>query len=243
MCRDTPAHQVMGAVMAMNIFPHTCDTGGKLQSSAAPSSGDDLVNKTYADAGGGGGGGFSVTSISANVTIGDIQSAFNAASSKEWSVSPSGLTVPSGKTLLGIEWELQNTLGYDNSGSWAAVYATAAVGIDDPSGQSIMPTLIGGAWNGGANYNQPSPYLSAVTGPSPGWYYQDSSWTSHYVINDGTTTTDYVTCYGSGCLKVSAATQVKVFFYEDPSQSKTFEINSSATASSSVVVKVSAIYA
>lgn len=56
MCGDTPAHQVMGAVMAMNIFPHTCDTGGKLQSSVTPSSGDDLVNKTYADAGGGGGG-------------------------------------------------------------------------------------------------------------------------------------------------------------------------------------------
>ena len=106
-----------------------------------------------------------------------------------------------------------------------------------------MPTTVGGNWNAGTNYNQGSPYLSAQTGPAFGWYYQDSSYNSNYILNDGTTTTDYVTSYGSACIKVSSATQVKIYFYEDPSQSVTYKINSSASASTSVIAKVSIFYA
>lgn len=229
--------------MTMNIFLSSVDTKGKLTSSVSPSSDSDLSTKAYVDSTAGGGGGFSLTTASANITVGDIQTAHNAASAKGWPVSPSGLTVPSGKTLLGVAFELQNSLGYDNFGSWSAVYATATVGIADPSGSSVMPSLIGGSWNSGSNYSQSSPYLSAATGPAPGWYYQDSSYVSHYIINDGTTSTDYITSYGSSCMKVSASTQVNVYFYEDPSQSKTYEINSSSTASSSVVAKVYIFYA
>ena len=35
--------------MAMNIFPSSVDVKGKLSSSVAPSSDNDLVTKTYAD--------------------------------------------------------------------------------------------------------------------------------------------------------------------------------------------------
>lgn len=193
--------------------------------------------------GGGGGGGFSLSETSATVTIGEIQTAHNAASAKGWSVSPSGLSIPSGKTLLGVEVELRNTLGKDSFGSFQAVYGACSVGIADPSGSTIMPSVIGGAWNAGTNYNQGSPYLSAQVGPALGWYYQDSSYNSHYILNDGTTTTDYITSYGSACIKVSSDTQVKLFFYEDPSQSVTYKINSSASASTSVVCQMTIFYA
>ena len=193
--------------------------------------------------GGGGSGGFSLSSIDANITIGEIQTAFNAASAKGWSVSPSGLSIPSGKTLLGVSCELQNTLGKDSFGSFSPIYGACAIGIEDPSGSTVMPTIIGGAWNAGTNYSQGSPYLSAQVGPALGWYYQDSSYNSNYILNDGTTTTDYITSFGSACIKVSSSTQVKVYFYEDTSSSVTFKINSSASASTSVVAKLTIFYA
>tara|TARA_Y100000401_G_scaffold116783_1_gene123424 strand:- start:450 stop:1757 length:1308 start_codon:yes stop_codon:yes gene_type:complete len=193
--------------------------------------------------GGGGGGGFSLSSIDANITIGEIQTAFNAASAKGWSVSPSGLSIPSGKTLLGVSCELQNTLGKDSYGSFSPIYSACGIGIEDPSGSTVMPTFIGGAWNAGTNYSQGSPYLSAQVGPALGWYYQDSSYNSNYILNDGTTTTDYITSFGSACIKVSSSTQVKVYFYEDTSSSTTFKINSTASASTSVVAKLTIFYA
>ena len=36
--------------MSLGIFPHQFDTKGNLENSSAPSSGNDLVNKSYADA-------------------------------------------------------------------------------------------------------------------------------------------------------------------------------------------------
>ena len=230
--------------MAMNIFLSSVDTKGKLSSSVSPSSDNDLSTKKYVDDNsGGGGGGFTLSSTSANITVGDVQTAHNAASGKGWSVSPTGLSIPSGKTLLGVEVELQNTLGKDNFGNFQGVYAASTVGIADPSGSSIMPTTVGGNWNMGTSYNQGSPYLSAQTGPALGWYYQDSSYNSNYILNDGTTTTDYITSYGSACINVSSATQVNVYFYEDASQSVTYKINSSASASTSVICKVTIFYA
>lgn len=192
---------------------------------------------------GGSGGGFSVSTATADVTLGDFQTAYDNASAKGFSISPSGLTIPSGKTLLGVKWELVNTLGRDSYGSFSTAYQAAAVGIDDPSGSSIMPSIIGGAWNAGSNYSQSSPYLSAQVGPAPGWYYQDSSYNSNYIQNDGTVSTSHVSAFGSCCIKVSSNTQVKVYYYENPSDSYTWKIPGSNSSSARILHKLTIFYA
>lgn len=230
--------------MALGVYPHQSDIKGKLINSTTASASSDIANKAYVDSqSGGGGGGFTLSQTDATITVGDVQTAHNAASTKGWSVSPTGLSIPSGKTLLGVQVELQNTLGKDSYGSFSGIYSASTVGIADPSGSTVMPTTIGGNWNAGTSYSQGSPYLSAQTGPALGWYYQDSSYNNNYILNDGTTSTDYITSYGSACIKVSSDTQVKVFFYEDPSQSVTYKINSSASASTSVICKITIFYA
>jgi hypothetical protein len=229
--------------MALNIFPHSTDIEGKLTNSTTPSSDNSIANKKYVDDNSGGGGGFTLSTVSADLTLGIFQTAYDAASATGWTISLSGLEIPSGKTLLGVRYEQHNTLGRDSYGSFMRFGGAAVIGIDDPSGSTIMPVIVGGGWSATNSFSQGGPYFSFQAGPSLGWYYQDSGYTAHDIINIGTTATDYHNEYGACCIKVSSATQVKIWVYE-ASGSYTWEINDSGTIPSSTVLgKVELQYA
>jgi len=194
-------------------------------------------------AAGGGGGGFTLSTVSANLTLGDFQTAYDAASATGWTISLSGLEIPAGKTLLGVRYEQQNTLGRDPATYFQRFGSAAVVGIDDPSGSTIMLAIVGGGWSGTNSFSQGGPYFNFQAGPSLGWYYQDTSYNSHDIINIGTTSTDYHNEFGSCCLKVSSDTQVKLWVYE-ASGSYTWTINDSGTVPSSTVLgKLELLYA
>jgi len=188
----------------------------------------------------GGGGSFSVTELSATITLGEIQAADDAASSgaKMWYVEPSSWKVPAGKTLFGIKVELRNTLFADSS----ALYSASPIGFADPSGSTVQPVFIGAGWNYGSYYNPSSPYLSIKEGPSFGWYWQDSSYANQYIVNDGGTSTDYINCWGSAGMYFSGETQLRVYFNQGAG-STTYKLQTGTTTSSAVIANLTMIYA
>ncbi|MFL2995507.1 MAG: hypothetical protein ACJZ00_00005 [Cytophagales bacterium] len=189
-----------------------------------------------------GGSGFSVTSLSATVTLGEIQSANDAATtgSKMWYVEPSSWSVPAGKTLLGLRCELRNSLWKASS---SKVQQSCPIGFADPSGSTIMPSILSYGWNGGSNYSPSYPSLQAQPGPSFGWYYQDDSFNDVYIVNDGGTSTDYLNSYAAVGVYFGSLTQLRVYFNETQSSSNTYQLTTGTTTSSAVIANLTMYYA
>ena len=193
-------------------------------------------------ASGGGGSGFTVSSLSATIDLGQIQAANDAAtaSSKMWYVEPTSWAVPAGKTLLGLRCELRNSVWKASS---QKLQQACPIGFADPSGSTVMPSILSYGWNGGSNYSPSYPSLQAQPGPSLGWYYQDASYNSVYIVNDGATSTDYLNSYAAVGVYFASSTQLRVYFNESQSSSNTYQLTTGTTTSSAVVANMTMYYA
>jgi hypothetical protein len=201
--------------MALGVFPHPVDTMGKLSSSVAPSGPNSLVNKTYADSV----GGASLTTATANVTLNDIHTAYQAASAVPWLISPTGLSLSVGDILVGCEWVLSNTLyTFDSSFQSApgsAFYDKIHVVVDNPGNSAKNPVFLSGASMDQSSWNEGSPYApSPGGGLYPGFYRQDASFNTVPIVNYGATTTpkNYVTF--PSFYEAAGTTAIRVAFWK-----------------------------